>query len=118
MKKRLGQIVMTATAVAAFGLITAGPASAASSSCSSSGGTMCTSASIASNSGHQVCFGGKHNALASWGRAELWDGDTGVMVGSIATNGYRWQQACTGGLYGQHYYLKGTGGFFYGEVWN
>ncbi|MFI8263841.1 hypothetical protein [Streptomyces sp. NPDC085665] len=68
--------------------------------------------------GHQVCFGGKHNALASWGRAELWDGDTGVMVGSIATNGFRWQQACTGGLYGQHYYLKGTDGYFCGEVWN
>ncbi|MCX5151813.1 MULTISPECIES: hypothetical protein [unclassified Streptomyces] len=118
MKKRFTQIVMTATAVAAFGLATAGTASAASASCSSSGGTMCTSSSVAANGNHQVCFGGKHNALASWGRAELWDGDTGVMVGSIATNGYRWQQACTGGLYGQNYYLKGTGGFFYGEVWN
>lgn len=118
MKKRFAQIVMTATAVAAFGLVTAGPASAATVSCSSSGGTLCTTSSIPANSNRQVCFGGKHNALASWGRAELWDGDTGVMVGSIATNGFRWQQTCTGGLSGQHYYLKGTGGFFYGEAWN
>ncbi|MEU6313108.1 hypothetical protein [Streptomyces sp. NPDC047014] len=118
MKKRIVQAAMATAAVAAFGLLTAAPASAASASCSSGGSTVCTSSTVAANGNHQVCFGGKHTALAYWGRAELWDKDTGVMVGSIATNQWRWQQTCVGGLYGQNYYLRGTGGQFYGEVWN
>lgn len=120
MKKRIVQVAMATAAMAVFGLVTASPASAASSSCSSSGGGsgICYTGSIPANGNHQVCFGGKHTALSFWGRAELWDADTGVMVGSIATNPYRWQQACTSGLYGQRYYVRSTGGHAYAEVWN
>ncbi|MED7949224.1 MULTISPECIES: hypothetical protein [unclassified Streptomyces] len=117
MRKRIVRTVVATSAMAVFGLFAASPASAASASCSSGGG-VCTSSSIPANGNHQVCFGGQHTALSYWGRAELWDADTGVMVGSIATNPFRWQQACTGGLYGAHYYLRGTGNQFYGEVWN
>ncbi len=118
-KKRVARLGLMASTMAALAIgLVASPASAASASCSSTGSTECTSSSVPANGNHQVCFGGKHTALAYWGRAELWDADTGVMVGSIATNQWRWQQTCTGGLYGEHYYLRGTGSYFYGEVWN
>ncbi|MFD8410933.1 helix-turn-helix domain-containing protein [Streptomyces sp. NPDC059650] len=82
------------------------------------GGTVCTSGSIPANDKHEVCFGGTHKALSYWGRAELWDADTGERVGTIATKPYRYQQTCVGGLDGQHYYERGTGGDFKGDVWN
>ncbi|MFH7595204.1 hypothetical protein WDV06_08870 [Streptomyces racemochromogenes] len=113
--KKIGQAVVTTLAIATFGLLAAGPASAASSVCE---GYTCTSGSVPANGNHQVCFSGTHTALAYWGRAELWDADTGVMVGSFATNPLETKSACVGGLYGQHYYERGTGGFFYGKVWN
>ncbi|MFD0357136.1 hypothetical protein ACFVHW_25855 [Streptomyces sp. NPDC127110] len=115
MKRKLAKVLTTAVAVGAFGLITAGPASAASAVCE---GYTCTSASIPANSSHQVCFSGTHTALAYWGRAELWDADTGVMVASFASNPVETKTRCVSGLYGQHYYEKGSGGFFYGRVWN
>ncbi|MEU3771987.1 hypothetical protein AB0F11_01990 [Streptomyces sp. NPDC032472] len=113
---RLGLMAATMAAVAVG--VVASPASAASATCESWGGNVCTSGSIPANGDHQVCFGGTHKALSYWGRAELWDADTGVMVGSIATNPYRYQQTCVGGLYGQRYYERGTGGDFKGDVWN
>ncbi|MET3987914.1 hypothetical protein [Streptomyces sp. PvR034] len=113
--KKIVQAALTATAIATFGLFAAGPASAASSVCE---GYTCTSGSVPANGGHQVCFSGTHTALAYWGRAELWDADTGVMVGSFPTNGFETKSTCVGGLYGQHYYERGSGGFFYGKVWN
>ncbi|MFE2097545.1 hypothetical protein [Streptomyces sp. PTD9-10] len=117
MKKRVAQVATAAAAVLTFGLFNAAPASAASATCESWGG-VCTSGSVPANSDHTVCFSGKHKALAYWGRAELWDADTGVMVGSFPTNAYENKSNCVGGLYGQHYYERGTGGYFYGTVWN
>ncbi|MFJ8130120.1 hypothetical protein [Streptomyces hydrogenans] len=117
MKKRVAQVAVTAAALLGFGLVTAAPASAASAVCESWGG-VCTSGSVPANGNHEVCFSGKHKALAYWGRAELWDADTGVMVGSFATNAYDNKSRCVSGLYGQHYYERGTGGYFYGTVWN
>ncbi|MEU3725313.1 hypothetical protein [Streptomyces sp. NPDC031705] len=116
MKKRIIQAVMTATAVATFGLIAAGPASAASSVCE--GPYTCTSGTVPANGNHEVCYSGTHTALAYWGRAELWDADTNVMVSSVPTSGWGTETRCVGGLYGQHYYERGTGGYFYGKVWN
>ncbi|MFE7548837.1 hypothetical protein [Streptomyces gardneri] len=117
MKKRVVQAVTAAAAMLTFGLFTAAPASAASAVCESWGG-VCTSGSVPANSNNQVCFSGTHKALAYWGRAELWDADTGVMVASFASNPRETKSRCVSGLYGQHYYERGTGGYFYGTVWN
>ncbi|MFE7194623.1 hypothetical protein [Kitasatospora sp. NPDC057541] len=117
LKKRIVQVVAATAAVAAFGLFSASSASAANATCESWGG-ICTSASIGSNSNHEVCFSGTHKALSYWGRAELWDADTGVLVGSFPTNPTETKSKCVGGLYGSHYYERGTGGYFKGMVWN
>ncbi|MFK0256324.1 hypothetical protein [Streptomyces sp. NPDC090445] len=118
-KKKLARMGMVASTMAAVAVgIAASPASAASTGCDSGTNLSCTSSSIPANGKHEVCFGGKHSALSYWGRAELWDADSGVIVASIATNGWRWQDKCQGGLYGQHYYLRGTGALFRGEAWN
>ncbi|MFG2621843.1 hypothetical protein ACGFXC_29915 [Streptomyces sp. NPDC048507] len=115
MKKRIVQAFMATAAVATLGLMAAGPASAASAVCE---GYTCTSGTVPANGNHQVCFSGTHTALAYWGRAELWDADTGVMVASFASNPTETKTRCVSGLYGQRYYEHGTGGFFYGRVWN
>ncbi|MYV70982.1 hypothetical protein GT043_34630 [Streptomyces sp. SID2131] len=117
MKKRVAQVASAVAAVVGFGLFGAAPASASTAVCESWGG-VCTSGSVPANGNHEVCFSGTHKALAYWGRAELWDADTGVMVGSFASNPSETKTKCVGGLYGQHYYERGTGGYFYGKVWN
>ncbi|WP_380280385.1 hypothetical protein [Kitasatospora purpeofusca] len=117
LKKRIVKVVAATAAVAAFGLFNASSASAANSTCESWGG-ICYSGMVAANSNHQVCFSGTHKALAYWGRAELWDSDTSVMVGSFPTNPTETKSMCVGGLYGDHYYERGTGGYFKGMVWN
>lgn len=116
-RKRLVRAGTVAAVAGTLALGLATSASAAESTCESWGGT-CTSGSVSSNSNHTVCFEGKHKALAYWGRAELWDGNTGVMVGSFATNAYSMHSQCVGGLYGSNYYMRGTGGYFIGKVWN
>ncbi|MGW4160548.1 hypothetical protein [Streptomyces sp. NPDC004788] len=119
-KKRFARLGLMASTLAAVAIgVTAVPASASDSvSCASTGSTECWSGTLPANGNHQVCFGGHHTALAYWGRAELWDADTGVMVGSIPTNQWGWNTTCVGGLYGSHYRLHGTGSYFYGEAWN
>ncbi|MFF3551869.1 hypothetical protein ACWD4V_12405 [Streptomyces tsukubensis] len=116
--KKLARPVAVATAAVTLGLgVAASPASAAEAVCESWGGT-CISGTVPSNSKNEVCFSGTHKALAHWGRAELWDADTGVMVASFASNPRETKTRCIGGLYGARYYERGTGGYFYGKVWN
>ncbi|MFI0738830.1 hypothetical protein ACH4PU_12210 [Streptomyces sp. NPDC021100] len=120
MRKTFAKGAAVAAAVAALGLGLAGTASAdvtASSGCTTGSNTLCTSASIPTGPSNEVCYSGAHTSVA-WGRAEVWDADTGVMVGSVATNFKEVKRQCIHGLYGQHYYLKGTGDHFSGQIWN
>ncbi|GIG62548.1 hypothetical protein Lfu02_69200 [Longispora fulva] len=98
---------------------TANPASAGSE-IYCDGGSSCVSAqTLASNSNHQVCFGGTLNTWSlSFGTVELWDLDTATKVGTQNIYSQAYKSSCVGGLYGRNYYVVGRGTNVRAEAWN